>query len=68
MRGRGHRRRNGARRVDVLEDRREQLLAEARAVGVVRRLAFATPADPVRHFLEHDGVPDQQLDEVRLIR
>ena len=50
MRGRGHRRRDGARRVDVLEDRREQLLAEARAVGVVRRLAFATKSDAVTYF------------------
>src|SRR5438105_6888041 len=52
----------------MLEDRGEQLLAETRAVGVVGRLALAPAADPVRDLLEHQGVADEQLDDVRLVR
>ena len=67
MRGRRDSGRYRPRRIDVLEDRGEQLLSESRAVRVVGRLALAAARDPVGNFLEDDGVADQQLHHVRLV-
>jgi len=64
---RGNRRRGDRLRlVDVLKDGCEQLLAEARPVGVVGLLTLAAPADPVGQLFEHDSVADEQLDQVGL--
>ena len=51
----------------MLEDRREELLTEAGAIGVVGRLALATARDPIRHILEDDGVADEKLHDVGLL-
>ena len=51
----------------MLEDGGEELLAEARTVGVVGRLALSAPRDPVGDIFEDDGVADEKLHEVGLV-
>ena len=50
----------------MLEDRGEELLAETRAVRMVRGFALTAAADPVRHLFENHCVADQQLNHVGL--
>ena len=45
----------------MVQHRRENLLRETGAVGVVRGVAVTSAADPVRDLFEDHGVSDQQL-------